>query len=227
MKIFKKINNLLIYYAPLLSYFNSNKKYCKNIYKNYFFLIFPIYCDIILKGGDNLFDSGSILAKNKLKILYIFYILNIPINNTDITKFVLDKDFMDYFSLQEIISGLKDDGFVLHERKDGKNFYVISEEGNKTLEMFIEKIPKMYKEIIDNSFKSFKKEVEKKKQLVGHYFQRKDKDYTAILQAFEDDITVFNLSINVPDEETAKKIMKKWKDNPDKIYSEFINILFK
>jgi predicted transcriptional regulator len=174
-----------------------------------------------------LFDSGSILAKNKLKILYIFYILNIPINNTDITKFVLDKDFMDYFSLQEIINGLKDDGFILHERKDGKNFYIISEEGRNTLEMFIEKIPKMYKDVVDNSFKSFKKEVEKKKQLVGHYFQRKDKDYTAILQAFEDDITVFNLSINVPDEETAKKIMKKWKDNPDKIYSEFINILFK
>ncbi len=174
-----------------------------------------------------MFDSGSILAKNKLKILYIFYILNIPINNTDITKFVLDNDYMDYFSLQEILSELKDDGFIILEKKEGKNLYYLSENGKKTVDMFIEKIPKMYKESIDKNFNYLKKEVEKKRQLVGHYFQRKDKDYTAILQAFEDDITVFNLSINVPDEETAKNIMKKWKDNPDKIYSEFINILFK
>jgi len=174
-----------------------------------------------------MFDSGSILAKNKLKILYIFYTINIPINNTDITKFVLEKDYMDYFTLQKILNELKEDEFLTVDKVDGKDLYYLTETGKKTVDMFIDKIPKMYRKNIEENFKFLKKEIEKNRQLVGHYFQRKDKDYTVILQAFEDDITVFNLSINVPDEDTAKNIMKKWKDKPDKIYSEFINILFK
>jgi len=174
-----------------------------------------------------MFDSGSILAKNKLKILYIFYTINIPINNTDITKFVLEKDYMDYFTLQKILNELKEDEFLTVDKVDGKDLYYLTETGKDTVDMFIDKIPKMYRKNIEDNFKSLRKEIEKNRQLVGHYFQRKDKDYTVILQAFEDDITVFNLSINVPDEDTAKNITQKWKDNPDKIYSEFINILFK
>jgi DNA-binding PadR family transcriptional regulator len=174
-----------------------------------------------------LFDSGSILAKNKLKILYIFYTINIPINNTDITKFVLEKDYMDYFTLQKILTELNEDGFLTIDKVDGKDLFYLTETGKKTVDMFIDKIPKLYRKSIENNFKSLKKEIEKNRQLIGHYFQRKDKDFTVILQAFEDDITVFNLSINVPDEDSAKNIMKKWKENPDKIYSEFINILFK
>jgi len=174
-----------------------------------------------------MFDSGSILAKNKLKILYIFYTINIPINNTDITKFVLEKDYTDYFTLQKILNELKEDEFLTVDKVDGKDLYYLTETGKDTVDMFIDKIPKMYRKNIEDNFKSLRKEIEKNRQLVGHYFQRKDKDYTVILQAFEDDITVFNLSINVPDEDTAKNITQKWKDNPDKIYSEFINILFK
>jgi DNA-binding PadR family transcriptional regulator len=174
-----------------------------------------------------LFDSGSILAKNKLKILYIFYTINIPINNTDITKFVLEKDYMDYFTLQKILTELNEDGFLTIDKVDDKDLFYLTETGKKTVDMFIDKIPKLYRKSIENNFKSLKKEIEKNRQLIGHYFQRKDKDFTVILQAFEDDITVFNLSINVPDEDSAKNIMKKWKENPDKIYSEFINILFK
>lgn len=174
-----------------------------------------------------MFDSGSILAKNKLKILYIFYTINIPINNTDITKFVLEKDYMDYFTLQKILTELNEDGFLTIDKVDDKDLFYLTETGKKTVDMFIDKIPKLYRKSIENNFKSLKKEIEKNRQLIGHYFQRKDKDFTVILQAFEDDITVFNLSINVPDEDSAKNIMKKWKENPDKIYSEFINILFK
>ncbi|HCX04907.1 MAG TPA: DUF4364 domain-containing protein [Clostridiales bacterium] len=191
------------------------------------FIIFSPYYVIIHKGGGSLFDSGSILAKNKLKILYIFYTINIPINNTDITKFVLEKDYMDYFTLQKILTELNEDGFLTIDKVDDKDLFYLTETGKKTVDMFIDKIPKLYRKSIENNFKSLKKEIEKNRQLIGHYFQRKDKDFTVILQAFEDDITVFNLSINVPDEDSAKNIMKKWKENPDKIYSEFINILFK
>lgn len=78
-----------------------------------------------------MFDSGSILAKNKLKILYIFYTINIPINNTDITKFVLEKDYMDYFTLQKILTELKEDGFLTIDKVDSKDLFYLTEAGKK------------------------------------------------------------------------------------------------
>jgi len=47
------------------------------------------------------------------------------------------------------------------------------------------------------------------------------------MQAFENTVTVFNLSVNVPSESFAKKIVNKWNKNPEEIYSEIIKIVMR
>ena len=67
--------------------------------------------------------------------------------------------------------------------------------------------------------------IEKQREIFGHYYKRKDDEYIVTLQVSENSTTIFNLSINVTDEITAKKIIKKWENNPDKIFGEIINAL--
>jgi hypothetical protein len=93
--------------------------------------------------------------------------------------------------------------------------------------MFSTRVPNSFKLEITDLLKTLQKEVKRNKDLFAHYYQRKDKDFTIILQAIEESVTIFNLSLNVPTEKLAKDIVAKWKKNPEKIYSEIINILMR
>jgi hypothetical protein len=134
---------------------------------------------------------------------------------------------MDYFTLQEIILELQKDGFVDSGQTEGKESYTITTIGQETVEMFSARVPNSFKLEITDLLKTLQKEVKRNKDLFAHYYQRKDKDFTIILQAIEESVTIFNLSLNVPTEKLAKDIVAKWKKNPDKIYSEIINILMR
>lgn len=172
-------------------------------------------------------DSGSKLAQMKLKILYIFKALNVPINDMDLTKFILENNYMDYFTLQELLRELKSDCFIDIDLVQNEESYTLTDIGAESVDMFINKIPQSFKDEINLSFKSLRKAVEKKRELFAHYYQRKDKDYTVILQAFEETVTVFSLSVNVPTASLAKKIVDKWEQHPEKIYSEIINVIMR
>ncbi len=172
-------------------------------------------------------ESGNKLAQIKLKVLFIINTLNLPITNMDLTKFILENNYMDYFTLQEVVLELQKDGFVFAGQTEGKESYTITETGQEAIEMFSDRIPKGFKIEIAEMLKTLQKEVKRNKDLFAHYYQRKDKDFTVILQAIEESVTIFNFSLNVPTEKLAKDIVAKWKKNPDKIYSEIINILMR
>lgn len=172
-------------------------------------------------------ESGNKLAQIKLKVLFILNTLNLPVTNMDLTRFILENNYMDYFTLQEIILELQKDGFVDSGQTEGKESYTITTIGQETVEMFSARVPNSFKLEITDLLKTLQKEVKRNKDLFAHYYQRKDKDFTIILQAIEESVTIFNLSLNVPTEKLAKDIVAKWKKNPDKIYSEIINILMR
>lgn len=174
-----------------------------------------------------MFEKGSRLAQIKLKILYILKVLNGPVSNIDLTRFVLEKNYMDYFTLQNILSELKKDGFVFIDDSLNKEGYLLTELGSESVDMFKVKIPESYIKEIDEALKNLRKEIKRNRELVSHYYQRKDKDFTVILQVFEDTVTVFNLSVNVPTEKLAQSIVERWKKHPETIYSEIINTLMR
>ncbi|KUK72329.1 MAG: Uncharacterized protein XD91_1385 [Clostridiales bacterium 38_11] len=172
-------------------------------------------------------ESGNRLAQLKLKVLFIINTLNLPITNMDLTKFILENNYMDYFTLQEVVLELQEDGFVNLGQTEGKKSYTITVAGQEAINMFSDRIPKNFKLEITEILKTLQKEVKRNKNLFAHYYQRKDEDFTVILQAIEESIIIFNFSLNVPTEKLAKDIVAKWKKNPDKIYSEIINILMR
>uniref|UniRef100_UPI003FEF21EC DUF4364 family protein n=1 Tax=Lachnospira sp. TaxID=2049031 RepID=UPI003FEF21EC len=48
----------------------------------------------------------------KLMVLYMLSKVNFPLSNSQIADFMLDKHYTTYFTLQEVLSSLADDGFV-------------------------------------------------------------------------------------------------------------------
>lgn len=169
--------------------------------------------------------SSNKIAQDKLKLLYILKYINIPLTNIEITNFILDNKIMDYFTLQQFLSDLCDSSFIVLNSKNGNEYYSISKEGVAVLEMFDEKLPDYFLNEVEKCYSNFKIEIKKNRELLGHYYKKQNDEFVVSLQAMENESTIFSLSINVPDEELAKNICKKWDSNPEEIFSKIIKTL--
>ncbi len=164
-------------------------------------------------------------AQDKLKLLYILNFIDIPLTNIEISNYILEYEMMDYFTLQLLLCDLRDAKFTTINHSNGKEYYFVSEAGKAALEMFNEKLPEYFIKEVEKNFFHIKKHIKKQRELVGHYYKRKDDEYIVSLQVTENLTTIFNLSINVPDEYTAKNIIKKWEISPENIFGQIMNIL--
>ncbi len=170
-------------------------------------------------------ENSDELAQNKLILLYIFNKIDYPTTNSEITQFVLENNQMNYFLVQQYLSELVASNFITIKTKDGNEYYNITEEGKKVLELFYERIAAETKNLVDRKCSIKNEEKVKEKQIIGNYYKKNDTEYIVNLKVVENDNTLFTLSLNVVSNEQAKMICKNWKQNPQVIYKKFIDIL--
>lgn len=170
-------------------------------------------------------ENTEELAQNKLIILYIINMADIPMDNSDITQFVLENSYMNYFMVQQYLSELVASNFIKFYSKDGHEYYEITQKGTKTLDYFIDRIPEHVKKDIDEKYNIKKNEMIKETQIIGSYYKKNKSEYIVTLKVIEKDITLFNLSLNVVSNKQAKMICETWKNNPQEIYEKVLNLL--
>ncbi len=170
-------------------------------------------------------DNSKELAQYKLLILYILDNAEIPMNNSEITQFLLENNYMNYFLAQQFISELVSSKFIEFSTKDGQEYYHLSKAGKDTLVFFNDRIPLALKEEIDKKYQKKKEEMVKDSQIVGNYYKKNDSEYIVNLKVIEKDITLFSMSLNVVSNKQAKMICNNWKENPHEIYKKIFDLL--
>ena len=169
--------------------------------------------------------KGNKIAQDKLKLLYILNFIDLPLTNIEISNYILEYEMMDYFTLQVLLSELSEAKFTVIKISNGNKYYEVSEAGKAALEMFGDKLPEYFIKDVENKFLPVKKLIKRQRELVGHYYKRKDDEYVVSLQVTENTTNIFNLSINVPNEDMAKNIIKKWEKNPELIFGQIMTTL--
>ena len=66
--------------------------------------------------------------------------VDFPLSNTQISNFFLEHDYTDYFTVQQIISGLLDSELIHAESTHNNTQYRITAPGRETLVFFKDKI---------------------------------------------------------------------------------------
>ena len=72
----------------------------------------------------------------KLIILYMLEHAEGALTSSQISEFILDREYTNYFQLQQAISELVDADFVEKNKTSNRSYYKITEEGSTTLEFF-------------------------------------------------------------------------------------------
>ena len=90
----------------------------------------------------------------KLIILHMLEHIDFPLSNAQISDFFLDREYTDYFTIQQVIHDLMDSGLVRTENTHNSTRYIITPAGKETLHFFHDKISPSIEEDIAAYFLS-------------------------------------------------------------------------
>lgn len=172
-------------------------------------------------------ENTEELAQNKLLLLYIIKLSPNNFSKNEITEFVLDKNYMNYFLIQRYLSELINANFIELIDQDSKEVYKILEKGINALSYFEDRITDGIRNELNAKFN---KDIEEKviqTQVVCDYYPKENNQYVVNLKLVENEETLFSLYLDVGNDKQAKLVCDNWKENPEQIYQKIIKVLIK
>ena len=154
----------------------------------------------------------------KLMVLYMLSKVNFPLSNNQISEFMLDKQYTTYFTMQEVLNSLADDGFIRVITYRNSTQYRLTTEGADTISFFSSKISNAIRDDIDEYLRTNKYDMKCEVGTISDYYKSTTGDYIAHCQVKEGDTNLIELNIAVPLEEQADTICSKWRDSSQEIY---------
>lgn len=154
----------------------------------------------------------------KLIILYMLDRVDSSMTNAQISRFILEKGYTTYFTLQEVISTLIDDDFISEESYHNSTHYTITESGRQTINFFRYKISPSIVSDINLFLSDNKYELKEAVNNTSEYYKASNGDYAVHCQVKENGYPIIDLTLTVPDEQQADSMCGKWKDASPDIY---------
>ena len=152
----------------------------------------------------------------KLIVLYMAQQSREELTNSQISQFVLDRDYTDYFHLQQVLSELVETGLLKKRTVSNSSHYEITEEGSKTLFYFEKDLSSEIKTEVEEFLKDCGVQAEQRIQTPADYFETPQGGYAVRCQYIEKDTTILDLTLSAPNLEAARAICRNWpKKSPD------------
>ena len=171
-----------------------------------------------------MFDNTRALAESKLIILYLIEKIEIPLSNSEICQFALEKNLMDYFSVQQYLSEMVESGLLEVTTENNSTRYTITADGEETLKYFIKHISNYAKTVINNYAMENSKRIRAEYAVTANYFQEMNNEYTVKCGVYDSDGTtsLMELSVNVATKDQARIICRNWKNNVADLYGKIM-----
>ena len=165
--------------------------------------------------------SSDTFMLYKLMILYMLDRVDIPLTESQISQFVLDKGYTNYFNLQIAIKELVEIDFIRPTPERNHSLYEITEQGKEAIELFEFKISDPIKLDILNYLKDQKIELRNESLISSDYYPSNN-EYIAQCSIKERNQTLLEIKIAVPTQEQAIHICDSWKEKNEEIYQYLI-----
>lgn len=157
----------------------------------------------------------------KLMILYMLNRVDFPLTTSQISQFILDKGYTNYFNLQIAQNELVENDFIKPNYERNHALYEITEQGKEAIELFEFKISDAIKMDILNYLKEQKIELRNESAISSDYYPSNN-EYIAQCSIKERNQTLLEIKITVPTQDQAIHICDSWKQKNEEIYQYLI-----
>lgn len=166
------------------------------------------------------------LTLYKLIVLYMLDRVTFPLTKAQVGNFILEKEYTNFMTLQQVIAELIDADLVEARSNRNRTHLVITDEGRETLSFFENRIGDSIKEDISAFFSDNEMEMRNEVSILSDYYKAVSGEYEAHLLAKEKDVKLVEITLSVPDEDTASAICANWQNKNQDIYQYIIGQLF-
>ena len=161
----------------------------------------------------------------KLIVLYMAQHAKEALTNSQISEFILDREYTDYFQLQKVLSELTETDLLRKRTISNSSYYELTEEGSRTLSYFEKNLSQDIKNEIEEYLKNCGYEKKERILTPADYYTTPQGDYAVRCQIIEKDATVFDLNLVAPGKEAARAICRNWPSKAQDIYSTLMEEL--
>ena len=151
--------------------------------------------------------------------------LDFPLTNGQISEFILDKGYTNYFTLQQALSEMVESGFIREETTHNRTFYHLTEEGSDTIHYFKNNISAAIQDDIDTFLSEKKYALKNAVSVKADYYQNSSLEYSVRCQIIENDTTLIDMTLSMPTKEEAATIANNWTQKHQEIYAQLMTTL--
>ena len=170
--------------------------------------------------------STKKLAENKLIILHLLQKMGIALSNSEICQFLLEKNYMDYFSVQQYLSELETAGWLEKSREQNNTRYTLTDDGEEVMNYFISRISDEVKNEINIYAQENSRRIKAEYAVTANYFPEMNGDYLVKCGLCDDSgATLMEVSVSVVTKHQAQNICRNWKKNVNQYYRNFLSSL--
>ena len=162
----------------------------------------------------------------KLIVLYMLNRVTFPLTAAQISDFILEKEYTNFLTLQQVLNELSDAGLIGLETVRNRTLLSITEEGKNTLSFFENRISEAIKQDINEFLHEKEYALRNEVSILGDYYKSTSGEYEAHLVAKDRGIRLVDITLSVPTEETASAICDNWQKKNQDIYQFLVQQLF-
>lgn len=161
----------------------------------------------------------------KLIILYMLSKVDYPLTNSQISEFILDREYTNYFHLQQSLSEMIESNLLKKETIRNTSYYRITSTGNSTLDFFVNEIPTEIREEINAFLKENGCQLREEVSALADYYKSTVGEYAVRLQLKERHTQLIDMTVTVPTEAAAQAMCSKWASKCHDIYAQLMETL--
>lgn len=166
------------------------------------------------------------LTLYKLIVLYMLDKAKFELTRSQISSFILEKEYTNFITLQQVIFDLQDADLIKADTLGNRTYFSITPEGKDTLSYFGSRIGEAILHDIDTYFQEKHLELKSEASITANYYQIPSGEYEVELIAREKSTQLVNIKLSVPTEEMAGAVCDNWYDKNQQIYKYLVESLF-
>ncbi len=171
-------------------------------------------------------NHDQLALYNKILVLYMLNRVSFPLTQAQIYDFMLERNYVNFMNLQRAITELVDTGFVTARSRHNRTYLTITAEGRETLDFFKSRIDSSIRKDIDDFLGANQFKLRNETSVFTDYNKVLSGDYEVHLTVKEKDVTVVEITLSVPNQETAETVCTNWQKKNQDLYQYLAGQLF-